>query len=120
MRGRSFAPGRVLAAKSANLRIALRNSSASYFSAFTHSHGYNFRLSTLHFRLALYCVHEGTLDVVEKNNANKHNRKSEAGGVAEIDPVERAAGEIGVAEGLDDRRHWVCQDEPAETAAANH
>ena len=81
---------------------------------------FHFPLSTFHFRLALYRVHEGTLDVVEKNNANKQNRQSEAGAVAEIDPVERAAAEIGVAEGLDDRRHWVCQDEPAETAAANH
>src|SRR2546430_9844406 len=81
---------------------------------------FRFLLSTFHFRLALDRVHEGTLDVVEKNNTNKQNRESEAGGVAEIDPVERAAAEIGVAEGLDDRRHWVCQDEPAETAAANH
>ena len=81
---------------------------------------FHFPLSTFHFRLALDRVHEGTLDVVEKNNADKQNRQSEAGAVAEIDPVERAAAEIGVAEGLDDRRHWVCQDEPAETAAANH
>src|SRR5438094_9244860 len=77
-------------------------------------------LSTLHSRLALDRVHEGTFDVVEKDNANKQNREAEAGSVAEIDPVERAAAEIGVAEGLDDRRHWVCQDEPAEIAAANH
>src|SRR5213079_3532287 len=79
-----------------------------------------FPLSTFYFRLALDRVHEGTLDVVEKNNADKQNRESEAGGIAEIDPIERAAAEIGVAEGLDDRRHWVCQDEPAEIAAANH
>src|SRR5439155_23794094 len=79
-----------------------------------------FPLSTLHFRLALHRVHEGTLDVVEKNNADKQNRESKAGAVAEVDPVERAAAEKGVAEGLDDRRHWVCQDEPTETAAANH
>src|SRR6185369_12933625 len=79
-----------------------------------------FPLSTLHFRLALDRVHESPLDVVEKNNANKQHRESEAGAVAEIDPVERSAAEKGVAEGLDDRRHWICQDEPAETAAANH
>ena len=58
--------------------------------------------------------------MVEKNNTNKQNRQSEAGAVAEIDSIERAAAEIGVAEGLDDRRHWVCQDEPAEIAAADH
>src|SRR6266480_4595792 len=81
---------------------------------------FHFPLSTLHFRLALDRVHEGTFDVVEKDNANEQNRESEAGSVAEIDPVERAAAEIGVAEGLDDWRHWVCQDEPAEIAAANH
>src|SRR5213075_74080 len=104
--------------KSVNLRNALRNSSPFYFSAFTRSH--RLPLSTLHFRLALDRVHEGTLDVVEKNNADKQNRQSEAGSVAEIDHVERPAAEIGVAEGLDDRRHWVCQDEPAEIAAANH
>src|SRR6476660_9915463 len=128
MRGRSLAPGRVLPAKSVSLRNALRNSSPFYFSAFTRSH--RFQLPTLHsplsaFRFplsifALHRIHEGALDVVEKNNANKQNRKSESGAVAEIDPVERPAAEKGVAEGLDDRRHWVCQDEPAETAAANH
>ena len=58
--------------------------------------------------------------MVEKNNADKQNRQSEADAVAEIDPVERAAAEIGVAEGLDDRRHRVCEDQPAEAAAANH
>ena len=73
-----------------------------------------------HFRLALDCIHESTLDVVEKNNANKQNRQSEAGAVAKIHPVERPAAEKGVAESLDDRRHRVCQYEPAETAAANH
>src|SRR4029077_7706818 len=58
--------------------------------------------------------------MVEKNNTNKQNRHSEAGAVAKIDRLKRSAAEEGVAEGLDDRRHWVCQDEPAETAAANH
>src|SRR5438046_3037459 len=122
MRGRSLAPGRVLPAKSVNLRNALRNSSPFYFSAFTRSH--RLPLSVFYFLLSTFAlldrVHEGTLDVVEKNNADKQNRQSEAGSVAEIDPIERAAAEIGVAEGLDDRRHWVCQDEPAETAATNH
>src|SRR5213079_2542737 len=79
-----------------------------------------FPLSTFYFRLALDRVHEGTLDVIEKNNADKQNCQSEAGAVTEVDPVERAAAEKGVAEGLDNRCHWVCQDEPAETAAANH
>ena len=82
-----------------------------------------FRFSTFGFLLSASAfdgVHEGTLDVVEKNDANKQNRESEAGAVAEINPVKRAAAEKGVAEGLDDRRHWVCQYEPAETAAADH
>src|SRR5213080_368810 len=101
------------------------NLRTSYVSPFCHlrasgSQTFSFPLSTLHFRIALDCVYEGTLDVVEKNNADKQNCQSKGGAVAEIHPVERAAAEIGVAEGLDDRRHWVCQDEPAETAAANH
>src|SRR5437773_5049616 len=109
--------------KAANFFVLALNSSVSLpslISTLVDSPGFSFPLSTFHFRLALDRVHEGTLDVVEKNNANKQNRESEAAAIAEIHPVERAAAEIGVAEGLDDRRHWVCQDEPAETAAANH
>jgi hypothetical protein len=99
--------------KAANFFVLALNSSDSL----------PFLISDFHFPLstfALHRVHEGTLDVVEKNNADKQNRQSEAGAVAEIHPVERATAQIGVAECLDDRRHWVCQDEPAETAAANH
>src|SRR6266478_2908080 len=109
--------------KAANFFVLALNSSDSLpflISTLLDPPGFSFPLSARHFRLALHCVHEGPLDVVEKNNANKQNRQSEAGGVAEIDPVERAAAEIGVTEGLDDRRHRVSQDEPAETAAANH
>src|SRR5947199_4570590 len=116
--------------KAANFFVLALNSSVSLpslISTLVDSPGFSFPLSTFrfllstfHFRLALDRVHEGTFDVVEKDNANKQNRETEAGSVAEIDPVERAAAEIGVAEGLDDRRHWVCQDEPAEIAAANH
>src|SRR5438094_4275332 len=116
--------------KAANFFVLALNSSVSLpslISSLVDSPGFSFPLSTFHFpfstfhfRLALDRVHEGTLDVVKKNNANKQNCESEAGGIAEIDPVERAAAEIGVAKRLDDRCHWVCQDEPAETAASDH
>src|SRR5580765_7092087 len=96
--------------KAANFFVLALNSSVSLPSLIC----FHFQLSTFHFHLSLDRVHEGTLDVIEKNNANKQNRQSEAGAVAEIDPVERAAAEIGVAEGLDDRCHWVCQNKPAE------
>src|SRR6266496_5489471 len=99
------------------------NLRTSYVSPFCHlpsSGSQTFPLSAFHFCLALDRVHEGTLDVVEKNNADKQNRQSEAAAVEEVSGVESATTRVRIAKRLDDWRHWICQDEPAEAAAANH
>ena len=60
--------------KAANLFVLALNSSVSLpslISTLLHPPAF---VSTFHFRLALDRVHEGALDVIEKNNADKQNR----------------------------------------------
>src|SRR6476469_8486190 len=79
-----------------------------------------FLFSAFRFCLALDRVHESNFDVVKKDYPNEQDYGGKERAVTQICWIEGAGAKIGVTKRLDDRRHGVCEYEPAEAAASDH